>query len=70
MLLVKLGSEDQKWEIMEKKKNLRRRKERIYENLTWRERKIRWKMAEIVKERIAEGKRVWIKGRRIRIEGQ
>lgn len=57
---------------MEKKKNLKGRKElRIYENLTWRERKIRWKMAKIAREKIEiEKKRVWIKGGRIRIEGQ
>lgn len=54
------------------KKNLKGRKElRIYENLTCRERKIRWKMAKIAREKIEiEKKRVWIKGGRIRIEGQ
>lgn len=41
MLLVKLGSEEQKWDIMGKKKILRGRRERIVEDLTWRERKIR-----------------------------
>lgn len=37
MLLVKLGNKEQKWEIMTKKKNLKGRKERVYEDLTWRE---------------------------------
>lgn len=33
MVWIKLGSEKQKWEIMEKKKELRGRKERIEEDL-------------------------------------
>lgn len=68
MLIVKLGNEEQKWEIMAKKKNLKGRRERISEDLTWRERKIRSKMGEIARDKIAEGKRVWVKGGRI--EGQ
>lgn len=38
MLLVRLGNENQKWELIEKKKNLRDRKERISEGLSWKER--------------------------------
>lgn len=34
MLLVRLGNEEQKWEVMEKKKKLRGRRERILENLS------------------------------------
>jgi len=70
MLLVKLGNEEQKWNIMGKKKILRGRRERIVEDLTWRERKIRWRLGEIARKEEAAGRRVWVKGRRIGIEGQ
>jgi len=57
-MLVKLESEDKKWEVMAKKKNLKGRKERIAEDLTWKERRIRWKVAEIARREMTEGKRV------------
>lgn len=44
MLLVRLGNEEQKWEVMEKKKKLRGRMERISEDLSWKERRIRLKL--------------------------
>lgn len=49
-MLVKLGSEEQKWDIMGKKKILRGRRERIVEDLTWRKRKIRWGVGEIARK--------------------
>ncbi|XP_070169546.1 uncharacterized protein [Polyergus mexicanus] len=42
MLLVNLGSEEDKYEVMEKKKLLKGRNERIEEDLTWRERRRKW----------------------------
>lgn len=41
--LVKLGNEEQKREVMRRKKMLRGRSERIMKDLTWRERKMRWR---------------------------
>lgn len=38
-----------KWEVMEKKKKLRGRKERIDADLTWKERKTRWKLRKIAR---------------------
>jgi len=55
---------------MEKKKNLRGRKERILEDLSWRERRVRWRLGEIVKMEEAKGRRVWVRGGRIRIGDQ
>jgi len=52
---------------MEKKKNLRGRKERILEDLLWRERRVRWRLGEIAKMEEAKGRRVWVRGGRIRI---
>lgn len=69
MLLVKLGSEEQKWDIIEKNKILRGRRERIVEDLTWRERKIRWRVGEIARKEEAAERRIWMNGR-IRIEGK
>lgn len=52
MLWVKLGNEKQKKEVLEKKRNLKGRRERIIKDFTWNERKVRWKL-----EDIARGKR-------------
>lgn len=40
--------------IIDKKTNLKRRQERISEDLTWREKKIRWKLEEIARKEEAE----------------
>lgn len=40
MVVVRLAKEEQKWEIMKRKDTLRGKKERIGEDWTWRE----WKM--------------------------
>ncbi|XP_071581240.1 uncharacterized protein [Temnothorax nylanderi] len=49
MVLLKLENEEQKWEIMEKKKNLAGRKERIMEDLSWEERRMNWRLREIAR---------------------
>ncbi|KMQ83947.1 hypothetical protein RF55_18740 [Lasius niger] len=67
MVVVKLGSREQKKEVMEKKKRLKGRKIRIEDDLTWEERKIRWKIREIAKEERRKGSRVWIGYGKIRI---
>lgn len=41
MIWVRLGNKEQRKEVMEKKKRLRGKKERIIEDLTWKERKMR-----------------------------
>jgi len=58
MLLIKLENEDQKRKIMRKKKNLKGRKKRIWEDLTWKEKKIRYRLGKIAKREMAERKRV------------
>jgi len=55
---VRLGNEEQKWEVMEKKRKLRGRRERIGEDLTWKERKMRWMLGEIARKEEEKGKRV------------
>lgn len=60
ILLVRLENEEQKWEVMEKMKKLRGRIERISKDLSWKKRRVRWKLGEIVKmEEATERKFGW-----------
>ncbi|XP_011871904.1 PREDICTED: golgin subfamily A member 6-like protein 2 [Vollenhovia emeryi] len=68
MVWVKLRDEEQRGKILEKKSKLKGKKERIGEDLTWRERKMKWKLEEIAREEEKEGKTVWIRYGRIRID--
>lgn len=56
--LVRLENDDQKREVMRKKKILKGRKEKIMEDLTWRERKMKWRLEEIARREREEGRRV------------
>ncbi|XP_024893159.1 golgin subfamily A member 6-like protein 2, partial [Temnothorax curvispinosus] len=49
MVLLKLENEEQKWEVMEKKRSLVGRKERITEDLSWEERRMNWRLREIAR---------------------
>ncbi|XP_024890348.1 golgin subfamily A member 6-like protein 22 [Temnothorax curvispinosus] len=68
MVLLKLENEEQKWEVMEKKRSLVGRKERITEDLSWEERRTNWRLREIARGEEREGRRAWIKAGRIRLE--
>lgn len=68
MIFVKLGNEEQRREVMEKKKKLRGRKERIMEDWMWKERKVRWKLKDVARKEEKEGKKVWIGYGKIRID--
>ncbi|GAB1869444.1 hypothetical protein CAJAP_10523 [Camponotus japonicus] len=68
MVWVRLRDEEQRGEILEKKGRLKGRRERIGEDLTWRERKMKWNIEEIAREEERERRRVWIRYGRIRIE--
>lgn len=69
MVWVRLRDEEQRGEIFETKRRLKGRKERIGEDLTWRERKMKWKIEEIAREEVKEGRRVWkVRYGRIRID--
>lgn len=41
MIWVRLGNEKQRKEVLEKKKKLRGKKEKIIDDLTWKEREIK-----------------------------
>lgn len=70
MWLVKLGSEKQKREIMIRKKLLKGRKKTILDDLTWKERKIKWELNQIARKKEGSGRRVWISYGKLRIEGE
>lgn len=58
MWLVKLRSENQKREVMVRKKMLKGRKEKFMDDLTWKERKVKWKLKQIAKREKGRGRRV------------
>lgn len=55
---------------MRNKKNLKGRKEKIMEDWTWKERKMRWRLKEIAKNEERKGKKVWIEYGKIKIDEQ
>jgi len=56
IIWVRLGDEEQKKKVMEKKNRLKGRKERILEDWTWKERRMRWKLKEIARKEMSEEK--------------
>ncbi|KAL6419708.1 hypothetical protein ACFW04_013672 [Cataglyphis niger] len=68
MMVVRLKNEDQKREVWNKKKLLKGRKERILEDWTWKERRMRWSLERIAKEEEKKGRKVWIGYGKIRID--
>lgn len=58
MLLLKLKGEEQKKKIMKRKRELKGRRERIMDYLTWKERKMKWKLEEITREEERRGMKV------------
>jgi len=50
MVVVRLGNREQKRQVMEKKKGLRGRAVRIEDDLTWGERRMKWRIGEIAEE--------------------
>ncbi|XP_029054503.2 golgin subfamily A member 6-like protein 1 [Osmia bicornis bicornis] len=70
MMLLKMKSNELKRRIMENKKALKGREERIEEDLTWTERKTQWLLRKIGREEREKGKYVWVDHGKIRIEGK
>lgn len=64
---MRLKSEDQKREVMERKKKLKRREERILDDCKWKERRMKWKLEEIARKKMRKGRRVRIGYGAIRI---
>ncbi|KAL6418757.1 hypothetical protein ACFW04_011804 [Cataglyphis niger] len=68
MMVVRLKNEDQRREIWNKKKLLKDRKEKILEDWTWKERKMRWRLEGIAREEEKKGRKIWIGYGKIRID--
>ncbi|XP_036143369.1 golgin subfamily A member 6-like protein 7 [Monomorium pharaonis] len=67
MIWVKLESEEQRKEVWSRKKTLKGREERILEDWTWKERRMRWRLEKIARVEEEKGNRVWLGYGRIRI---
>ncbi|KMQ90625.1 hypothetical protein RF55_9593 [Lasius niger] len=67
MVVVGLGSREQKRQVMEKKKGLKGKMTRIEDDLTWGEKRMKWKIGEIAEEERRKGNRVWTGYGKIRI---
>ncbi|EFN78282.1 hypothetical protein EAI_06236 [Harpegnathos saltator] len=59
-----------KKEKMMRRKEIREKGIKIDDELTWRERKMRWRLEEIAREERGRGKNVWVKYEKIRIDGR
>ncbi|XP_046142174.1 golgin subfamily A member 6-like protein 6 [Osmia bicornis bicornis] len=70
MMLIKIKSSELKRRIMENKKALKGREERIEDDLTWAQRKIQWTLRKIGREEREKGKYIWVDHGKIRIEGK
>ena len=70
MVIVKLGSIEQKRRVSEKKMVLKGRRERIEEDWTWEERKRQWRIVQIAEEERRRGRRVRLGYGRIWIDGE
>ncbi|KAL6421643.1 hypothetical protein ACFW04_014561 [Cataglyphis niger] len=58
IIVVRLKSEKQKREVWNRKKLLKGRKERILEDWTWKERRMRWRLKGIAREEEKKEKKV------------
>ncbi|EZA53800.1 hypothetical protein X777_06864, partial [Ooceraea biroi] len=67
MILVTLGSIEERNKIMEGKRKLKGSNIWIEEDLSWEERRERWVMRKIAMEEERKGNRVWRGNRKIRI---
>ncbi|KMQ84726.1 hypothetical protein RF55_17243 [Lasius niger] len=70
IVIVRMRDLGQKKELMIKKNKLRERGIRVEDNMTWRERKMKWKLEDIARQERGKGKRVWTSYGKLQIEGK
>jgi hypothetical protein len=70
VIAVRVESEEQKKEVLEKRRKLRGEREKILKDWTWKERKMRWKLEEIARKKERKGRGTWLGYGRIRIDEQ
>lgn len=72
LLILKLGSEEEKKEMLGKKRLLKGSKVWVEENLTWKERRMKWGLKDPKEGREEElkGGKIWIGYNKININGE
>lgn len=70
MVIVKLGNEEERMEVLRKKRSLVGKKIWIDEDLSWEVRRVRWRLREIAREEEEKGRKTWVAHERIRIDGE
>jgi len=58
--VVRFRTEEEKREVMRKKGGLRVERIWIEDDLTWRERQVRWKIREVARGEKRKGAKVWV----------
>lgn len=58
MILVRVDREEERREILEKKRKLKGRREKMMDDWTWKERRMRWKLEEIARKEEREGRKL------------
>ncbi|KAK2578561.1 hypothetical protein KPH14_012208 [Odynerus spinipes] len=69
MVVVRMKDKDKKKKVMEARRNLKGKRERVEDDLTWRERKMKRNIEEIARKERNKGKVVWVKYGRIWVDG-
>lgn len=69
MIEVRMEDTEGKKEVMRRKRELRGRREKIEDDLTWKERRMQWKLRKIGDEEERRGKRVRLGYGKVIIEG-
>jgi len=67
--VVSFRTEGEKREVMRKKGGLRGEGVWIEDDLTWKERQVRWRIREVAKEEESKGAKVWVGENRVMING-
>lgn len=70
MAIVRLRKVESKIEIMRKRRDLTDKEVRIDDDLTWKERRIRWRLEDIARRERGKGKRVRVGYGKLLIEGR
>lgn len=59
--MVSFRMKKEKKEVMRKKGGLKGRKVWIEDDLTWKERQVKWRIRELVKKEERKAARIWVK---------
>jgi len=63
-----MRNEEQRSEVLKKKSNLKGKRERVVEDWTWKEGRMRWKLEEIARREMRMGRKVVLSYGRLKID--